>query len=511
MVRPAMSDDAPRRPWLEVRGICKRFPGVTALDGVGMHVNRGEVVAVIGENGAGKSSLMKILAGVQPADSGQIFLEGRRCQLASVEQALRLGIALIHQELNLADNLEVGANIFLGREPRRFGLLIDKPRILRDSARYLDRVGLKLPPTRLVGSLPIGRKQMVEIAKALSVDARILIMDEPTSSLSQREADQLFEVIRDLSAKGASIVYISHRLGEVKELAHRVVVLRDGKKVGELRRDEIDHENMVQLMVGRQISQFYLHRPHEPGEVVLTADNLRTWAYPHRSCSFALRRGEIVGMFGLVGAGRTELLQTLFGVMPALGGSVWIDGRKTAVRSPIDAVLAGLALVPEDRKQQGLILDLTVRNNLSLTSLRRDQKMGFLNRARERELARDMVRLLKVKATGEGQVTRLLSGGNQQKIALGKWLALHPRILLLDEPTRGIDVGAKTEIYSLMESLAEKGIAVLFVSSEMEEILGMSDRVLVMHEGRIFGELPRAELSEQRVMRLATGQLPEAA
>ncbi|MCS1410305.1 MAG: Ribose import ATP-binding protein RbsA [Verrucomicrobia subdivision 3 bacterium] len=504
-----MSSDA-HQPLLEVVGVSKRFPGVLALDQVGMRMGRGEIVAVIGENGAGKSTLMKILAGVQLADSGEVRIEGVPVEINSVGKALNQGIALIHQELNLADNLDVGANIFLGREPRRMGLVIDKARITRESAQHLKQVGLEVDPDLIVSGLAIGRQQMVEIAKALSVNARVLIMDEPTSSLSQRETEQLFVVIKDLAGKGVSIVYISHRLGEVEELADRVVVLRDGKNAGELNRDEISHDSMVKLMVGREVSQFYPHEPHEPGEVVLEIKELRTLAHPNQTLSFAIRRGEIVGVFGLVGAGRTEMLQTLFGVTPALDGVLRIDDTEVRIQSPRNAIRAGLTLVPEDRKQQGLILEMAVRENMSLATLRRDQRKGFLNHAREREISSEMVKRLNVKTPSEDQIVRLLSGGNQQKVVLGKWLARNPKVLLLDEPTRGIDVGAKAEIYSLMEQLAKTGVAILFVSSEMEEILGMSDRTLVMHEGRITGELSRSDLNEENVMRLATGQTCEA-
>jgi ribose transport system ATP-binding protein len=499
------------QPVLEVRGVSKRFPGVLALDKVSLSLGKGEIVAVLGENGAGKSTLMKILAGVQRADSGQVQMDGADVRIHSVEDALNHGVALIHQELNLADNLDVGANIFLGREPRRMGGLIDKRRIEAEASDFLKQVGLDIDPNLLVSRLSIGRQQMVEIAKALSVDARVLIMDEPTSSLSQTEAEQLFIVIKELARTGVSIVYISHRLGEVKELADRVVVLRDGKNAGELQRDEISHDTMVHLMVGRDVSQFYPHEPHEPGEEILEVRDLVTPAHPTQRLGFSLRQGEIVGVSGLVGAGRTELLQTLFGVTPALSGQVFVDSKECKIKSPIEAIEAGLALVPEDRKQQGLILDMAIRENLSLVTLVRDQKNGFLNHAKELEISAKMVKDLNVKTPSDEQIVRLLSGGNQQKVVLGKWLAQNPKVLLLDEPTRGIDVGAKSEIYALMETLVKTGVAILFVSSEMEEILGMSDRTLVMHEGRITGELQRSELSEEAVMRLATGQTEEAA
>ncbi|MBL9151633.1 MAG: sugar ABC transporter ATP-binding protein [Verrucomicrobiales bacterium] len=492
-------------PILEGRGIVKQFPGVKALRGVGLRVQRGEVLALLGENGAGKSTLMKILAGVQTPDAGEILLDGRAVVIDSVPTAMRHGIALIHQELNLATNLSIGANIFLGREPRRHGF-IDEKTIVAESRRFLDLVGLQIDPREVVGNLTIGRQQMVEIAKALSIDARILIMDEPTSSLSQKETESLFAVIRDLRSRGVSIIYISHRLGEVKALADRVTVLRDGENAGDLARDEISHDRMVSLMVGRDLSQFYPHQPHTPGDVVLEVRGLRTPVHPGHELSFSLRAGEIVGVAGLVGAGRTEMIETLFGAMPAVAGDIRIAGESVAIRSPRDAIRAGLALAPEDRKRQGLVLEMAVRENLSLASLSRDRRPGgFLNRRRESEISAEMIGKMRIKTPNDRQVVRYLSGGNQQKVVLGKWLAMKPRVLLLDEPTRGIDVGAKQEIYALMEDLARAGVAILFVSSEMEEVLGMSDRALVMHEGRLTGELARDRLSEEAVMRLATG------
>jgi len=504
-----MSDEA-ETPLLEVRQATKQFPGVKALKGVDLTVGRGEVLAVIGENGAGKSTLMKILAGVQLQDSGEFLLDGEPAGIQSVHDALAKGVALIHQELNLADNLDVGSNIFLGREPLRMGL-IDRGRIRWECREHLEAVGLNVDPDTIVDTLTIGRQQMVEIAKALSINARVLIMDEPTSSLSQAETENLFKVIKDLRARGVSVVYISHRLGEVKELADRVTVLRDGENAGELSREEISHDAMVRLMVGRDVSQFYQHEAHEPGDAVLSAKRLRTPVHPGHELSFEVRAGEIVGVAGLVGAGRTELLQTLFGVTPLVGGEIHVGGERVDPQNPIEAIRAGLALAPEDRKQQGLALEMCVRENMSLPSLRRDQRLGFLNRSQEDSITAEMTRQMRIKTPSPEQVIRYLSGGNQQKVVLGKWLAMKPKLLMLDEPTRGIDVGAKQEIYGLMEELARQGVAILFVSSEMEEVLGLSDRALVMHEGRITGELRREELSEEAVMQLATGGVRTAA
>mgnify|MGYP006421295389 FL=1 len=475
-----------------------------ALKGVDLHLKAGEILAVIGENGAGKSTLMKILAGVQEYDEGEVLVDGLTVRFKGVEDAFDKGIALIHQELNLADNLDVAANIFLGREPRKAGLL-DKARMRRESSSFLDRVGLKVSPDQIVSDLTIGHQQMIEIAKALSVDARVLIMDEPTSSLSQHETEQLFKVIKDLASKNVAIVYISHRLSEVRELADRVTVLRDGDNAGELFRQETTHDNMVRLMVGRDISKYYALEPRSHGAVALKVDKVRTIQNPKHALSFEIKSGEIVGVAGLVGAGRTEMLQTLFGVMPALDGSMEVQGHSVVIRSPIQAIQNGLALVPEDRKQQGLVLEMAVRENMSLASLGRDQNKGFLNHRREQDISREMVAEMKIKTPSDLQEVQYLSGGNQQKVVLGKWLAMKPRVLFLDEPTRGIDVGAKQDIYKLMEKLAEEGVAILFVSSEMEEIIGMSDRAIVMHEGKLTGTLMRDELTEESVMQLATG------
>ena len=492
-------------PILEVRQLSKRFPGVRALSEVDLNLFAGEVLAVIGENGAGKSTLMKILAGVQTQDEGKVIVDGSEVWIDSVNKALDLGISLIHQELNLSGNLTVGANIFLGREPLKMGL-IDETTIIEQSRGYLDMVGLNVDPAVLADDLPIGQQQLVEIAKALSVNSRILIMDEPTSSLSQGEADRLFEVINQLRDNGVSVIYISHRLGEVKALADRVAVLRDGENAGDLSLDEITHDAMVQLMVGRDVSQYYSHSPSYSDEIVLEVDRLRTTAFPAHELTFNIKRGEIVGVSGLVGAGRTEMLQAIFASVPKVSGSVRVLGEEIDGNSTIDVIRAGVALVPEDRKLHGLVIDMSVKENMSLAGLRQNQVgTGFINFDVENDITAEMVDRLKVKTPTQDQIARYLSGGNQQKVVLGKWLSMKPNILLLDEPTRGIDVGAKQEIYQLMEELADQGMSILFVSSELEEIIGMSDRVIVMHEGRLAGELDRSELSEQSIMNLATG------
>jgi ribose transport system ATP-binding protein len=491
-------------PLLAGRNICKSFAGVAALTDVNLELAGGEVLAVVGENGAGKSTLMKILAGVLRQDSGNVYLDGKPVRVLSPRDAQQHGIALIHQELNLCDNLDVAANIMLGREPAPFGLL-SRRAVRQPVEELLRRVGLTIPANTIVSQLPIGQQQLVEIAKALSIDARVLIMDEPTSSLTGTETKKLFQVIGELRQRGVSIIYISHRLREIEHIADRVVVLRDGRNAGELLRPEIRHERIVPLMVGRDVSQLYARTRHPMGEPVLRVRQLATKRWPAERNSFEIRAAEIVGISGLVGSGRTEMLHALFGIEPPLAGTVTVGGVDVRIGRPRDALAAGLALVPEDRKQHGLILPWSLSRNVTLPELgKRFSRRGFLRPEAERLQSNLEIERLKIRATGAGQVVGSLSGGNQQKVVIVKWLATGPRVLLLDEPTRGIDVGAKQEIYRLMETLAREGMAILFVSSELEEVLGMSDRVLVMHDGLITGQLPRDALSEEAIMRLAT-------
>lgn len=451
---------------------------------------------------------MKILAGVLAPDQGRIELDGREVRFDSTQAALEKGIAIIHQELQLADNLTAAENVYLGREPRR-GPFVDRAALERGAAELFEKLGLRVAPSTRVDSLSIGQQQLVEIAKALATDARILIMDEPTSSLSLKETEHLYGVVRDLKARGVAILYISHRLGEVKELADRVEVMRDGKNVGRLAKDEISHDAMVRLMVGRDLARNDV-RDHSTAVDLLTVDRIRTRRNPQHEVSFRARRGEIVGVAGLVGAGRTELLEALFGVVPPLAGRIHVAGIGLDPKAgPRAAIRAGIALVPEDRKQQGLLLDESIRANLALPNfarLRRNRVTGLRNVVRERELAEAAIREVAIKCRDDLQLARELSGGNQQKIVLGKWLARRPAVLLLDEPTRGVDVGAKDEIYRLLRAHAERGGTVVFVSSEMEEVLSLADRVLVMHEGRLAGELLRGDATEESVMQLATGK-----
>ncbi len=496
-------------PLLEVRDIRKQFPGVLALDGVSARLNAGEVLAVVGENGAGKSTLMKILAGIYQPDAGAILLNGREVAFHNVAEAMAAGISLIHQELNLAENLGVAANIFLGREKTRAGPLrwLDRRAMTAEAIVFMERVGLPADlVTVAVSQLAPGQKQLVEIARALAMNARVLIMDEPTSSLTQGETDRLYQVIDDLRIAGVGVVYISHRLGEVKRVADRVTVLRDGRNAGELDRAGISHDALVRLMVGRDLKQIYPRKHRvETGKPRLEVRNLCYRDGPKSPVSFTIRAGEIVGMAGLVGAGRTELAETVFGIRAISGGEIRLDGEIQRIARPEQAIAAGILLVPEDRRLHGVILEDSVGFNLSLPNLDRVQRLGLVKRSRERELCQSLVEKLRIRTPKLSQTASLLSGGNQQKIVLGKWLARDPKVLILDEPTRGVDVGARGEIYAIIDQLAAAGVAIWIISSDMEEVLGMSDRVIVLHEGRLAGELTRSELSEEAVMRLATG------
>ncbi len=507
---PVMSDSNPAVPLLAVRQVGKQFPGVAALTDVSFDVHPAEVLAIIGENGAGKSTLMKILAGVQAPDRGEIRWRGEPVQFRQVSDAQQAGIALIHQELNLADNLDIGANVFLGREPQRWGW-IDQREIRRRATELLQRVGLAFDPATSLSRLTLGQQQLVEIAKALAVDARLLIMDEPTSSLSHGETETLFNVVRGLRRQGVSVIYISHRLGEVTELADRCVVLRDGRYVGELERSEISRPRMISLMVGRDLAAVSERPSVVAGPVALELQQVVTRAHPGEAVSLRVHRGEVVGLAGLVGAGRTELLEAVFGTQPAIAGTISVGGRQISVRHPADAIAAGVGLAPEDRKQFGLLLDEGVDWNTSLPRLDRDcWGPALVNERAELRLATESIQRLGTKTPSPWYRTKLLSGGNQQKVVLGKWLATQPTVLLLDEPTRGIDVGAKGEIYRVIDELAQSGLAVLFVSSELEEIRALADRVLVLHEGRIAAELSRSAATEEAIMAAATGTVWES-
>lgn len=493
---------------LEMQGISKRFPGVIALDDVSLEVFPGEIIALAGENGAGKSTLMKILGGVYQPDGGQLRIAGQPVVISSVADAIQRGIGFIHQELNVLDNMDVGSNVFLGREPTWGGplRLINRQKVYTQTDVYLKRLGLEVSSRAPLAALSIAHQQMVEIAKALSLNARILIMDEPTSSLTLTETARLLEVTKELSSQGVSIIYISHRLSEIEEIADRVVVLRDGRNAGILPRQEIHHDQIVRLMVGRDIKHFYTPSKATQKQDYITVQNLRTRRYPSCEVSFTARQGEILGFAGLVGAGRSEVAQTIFGVDPSLSGSVSLAGKTISITTPRDAINHGIYLASEDRRKTGLVLDMSLRENITLPALPSYASAGLLNRKAEQKVATEMCGKLNVKAPSVETQAANLSGGNQQKVVLAKWLSLNPKVLIFDEPTRGIDVGAKAEIYELMRQLAESGVAIIMISSDMEEVLGQSDRVAVMHEGEITGILEREACSEEAIMRLAVGK-----
>ena len=497
-------------PLLEASQISKRFGGAQALGGVGLRLFAGEVVALIGENGAGKSTLMKILGGIVTPDEGEIRVQGKAVRLTSPSFAMGLGISLIHQELNLADNLSVEANLFLGRELVWGGPLgLANTKAMEEKSRQLlSRVGLNVSPSERLGNLTPGQKQLVEIARSLSMDAHVLIMDEPTSSLAQKETDCLLQVIRELRQQGVCVVYISHRLREVEEIADRVIGLRDGKNAGELSKAEIHYPAMVKMMVGRDVklqkrpSTFKDSAQQAP---ILRVEKLRHSLSTGDGVSLEVRPGEIVGMAGLVGAGRSEFAETLFGIRPKISGQIYLNGKLGQIRQPVDAIALGIALVPEDRRNHGLILAESIAGNIALPNLDTLQIAKMLNFRGIQTTALKGVSSLKIRTTGIAKQAGQLSGGNQQKVVLYKWLHRQPKLLILDEPTRGVDIGAKKEIYDLMHELTEKGVGILMISSDLEEVINLSDRVVVMHENQKTGELSREQISEESIMRLATG------
>ena len=500
---------------LEAKGISKSFPGVKALDDASLTLRSGRLTALLGENGAGKSTLMNIIAGVLPPDAGEVRLGGDIVQFANPREAREAGIAMIFQELNLVSNLTVAENIFLGSEPlNRLGL-IDSETMNQRAVDLLKQLDLPVAPTTPLGSLRVGQQQIVEIAKAISHNARLIIMDEPTSAITEHEIEVLFGIIEELKRQGVAIAYITHKLEELTRIGDDAVVMRDGRVVGAAELRDLDHNAIVQMMVGREIKELSAKRVATPGDEALRVENL-SLVHPERPGNSLLRdinlqvsRGEVLGIFGLMGAGRTELLETIFGLhADGSAGNVFIDGKPASISSPVDAIALGLALAPEDRRHEGLVLEMTVAENASLACLARLEHFCFVDEAAERRLVGESVDRFRVKTPSQGQLIRNLSGGNQQKVILGKWVATKPLVLLLDEPTRGIDVHAKGEIYSLVDELAADGLAVIVVSSELAEILALSDRILVLSEGRKTAEFNRAEANEETIMKAA---LPKTA
>lgn len=487
--------------------ISKNFPGVKALDEVDLDIYEGEVLALVGENGAGKTTLMEILnphpapTGFYRQDSGKIFLKGNEINPKNPKEAQELGISFIHQHFNLAPNLTVAENIFLGREPRKSKLIIDKEEMKRKTKESLDYIGVNISPDTLVENLGVAQRQIVEIAKALSQDAILIIMDEPTAALDRGETEKLFEIIRNMKSKGISIIFITHKLEEVLEMADRITVLRDGKGIGTLNVKDADIPTIVKMMVGREIA-ILPKTSGEAGNIILEVKGISKKG-ALKDISFDLRKGEILGIAGMVGAGRTELARAIFGIDKKDSGQIFIDGTEVKINNPRDALRLGMGLVPEDRQLEGLILLMSVKENITLPGLNDISRWGVIISSKEREISDYYLKKLGIQTPSMDQTVMGLSGGNQQKVVLAKWLSLKPRILILDEPTRGIDIGAKADVHSLISEIAAQGIGVIMISSEMPEILAMSDRIIVMADGKITGQFSREEADQEKIMKCA--------
>ncbi len=495
-----------------MKNITKEFPGVKALDNVNLDLSEGEFHSLVGENGAGKSTLMKVLSGVYPYGEyeGQLFIGGEEKRFHKIREAEEAGIAIIFQELSLVKELTVGENIFLGREPAKFGI-INWSEIYQKSSELLNELNLDINPQTEVGNLGIGQQQLVEIAKALSQDAKILVLDEPTAALTESEVEILFDILRSLKKRGVGMIYISHKLDEVFRMSDRITVLRDGQTVATESTLALDKDKVIALMVGREVGDIFPETTHEFGEVALEIKNLTAFEADHpdkklvSDVSFTVRKGEVLGIAGLMGAGRSELLTTIFGAWKGKSsGETFVEGEKVTITSPKEAIKAGIGFVTEDRKRYGLILDQTIMDNSTLAGLKQISGEFITHRSRELAATKDAMATLNVKANSPLTITGTLSGGNQQKVVLGKWLLTNPKVLFLDEPTRGIDVGAKQEIYAEINELAKQGLAIVMVSSELPEVLGLSDRIMVLHEGHLTGEFTKEEATPEKVMAAAT-------
>ena len=490
---------------LEMRGISKSFPGVQALKNVDFVLRRGEIHGLVGENGAGKTTLMRILTGVLPGDSGTIIFRGKPVHIENPRHAQLLGISIIHQELSVLPNLTVGQNIMLGREPRSFpSFLVDWKKLYQASMEHLQQLNIDIDPRTPLSELSVAQRQMIEIARALSFKADVIVMDEPTSALTEREIESLFSLMHSLKEQGISIVFISHKLEEIFSIVDWVTVLRDGALVGSMPISEVKTEEVVKMMVGRELGKMFPKDSVPQKEVVLSVRNLRR-GKELRGVSFDLHRGEILGLAGLVGSGRTFVARAIFGADPLEDGEIWVEGKKVHIGSPQEAISLGVGFLPEDRKAQGLFLGLPLSYNIGIAGLKKLSFLGVVIFRQLKELAISFVNKLRIRTPGITQLVRNLSGGTQQKVILAKWLALKSKILILDEPTRGIDVGAKAEIHAIMSDLAKEGVAILMISSELPEVLGVSDRILVMHEGQIRGEFTREEATQDKIMLCATG------
>lgn len=490
---------------IEMTGISKAFSGNQVLKDVSFSLEKGEIHALMGENGAGKSTLMKVLTGIYKRDGGMIKVKGKEVNFSSPKEAEKAGIAVIHQELNILPHLSIAENMFLGKEETVGKTSILKTKSMNDKTKkILFELGLDVNPSSPASELSVGKQQIVEIAKALSAEAEVIVMDEPTAALTDREIDTLFKTIRDLQEKGVSFIYISHRMEEIFSLCDRITVLRDGEFAGEKFIRDTSFEEVVQLMVGRELGERFPERHAQIGEVKLAVRGLTRNGH-FENVSFDLHKGEVLCIAGLMGAGRTEVAQTLFGYRKATAGEVELDGKKVKINSPGAAKKLGIGYVTEDRKSEGLLVDFTVEENISLTNFREISKYGLISRKKESALFLSMKERLGIRTSGPHQTAKSLSGGNQQKVVIAKWLGIEPDLLILDEPTRGVDVGAKKEIYSIINQLAERGVAVLMISSELPEVLGMADRVLIMHEGKLAGELSKEEMTQEKIMHYATG------
>jgi ribose transport system ATP-binding protein len=495
------------QPILTVRGVTKSFPGVRALKGVDLTIWPGEVHALVGENGAGKSTLMKILSGAQRPDGGEISLDGKPVHFHTPHQARAAGVGIIYQELTIAPNLTVAGNVFLGSEETKLGFLTDTPAMIEHTQQVLDRLGARFKAAQRAVHLSIAEQQQVEIARALFYKSRVLVMDEPTTALSDRETDRLFDIVRQLRSEGMAIIYISHRMAEIYELGDRLSVFRDGEYIGELTRPEFSSDRIIEMMVGRKLEDLYPEKTHATGDVVLRVRNMSDKELV-KNASFEIRAGEVLGLSGLVGAGRTELARLIFGADPKVSGEVYLNGKLVDIKHPIDAVQQGIGYVPEDRKLAGVFLQMSCRDNIAMNIFPRSAKAGIINFKDVNERSKAQARALRLRAASIWVRAGGLSGGNQQKLLLARWLEINPKVLILDEPTRGVDIGAKAEIYAVIQQLASKGMAVLFISSELPEIIGVCERVLVMREGVITGEVggdTGIEVTQQNIMKFATG------
>jgi len=495
-----------KKPLLKMTGISKWFPGVKALEGVNLTVYAGEVMALLGENGAGKSTLMKILSGVYTKDEGKIEISGKEVNISGIKESEKLGITIIHQELSVLPNLTVAENIFLGNEKvNKRTRAIDRKTEIERAKAFLDQVGCKIDPNVLVKDISVGEMQMVEIAKALTKNTSVIIMDEPTTALTDVETKKLFEVINNLKSRNFAIIYISHRMEEIFEICDRITVLRDGKFVGECMVKDVDNDKLITMMVGRKIEDQFPYKKVNEGNTVLEVRNLSCKG-KIENVSFKVMAGEILGVSGLMGSGRTELAKTIFGEYKKSSGEIFVDGNKVNINSIKDAIKSGICYLPEDRKKEGLILGLSVAENMTIANIKSyENSIKSINKPSELKDVKDYIKKLSIKTPSEKQIIKNLSGGNQQKVIIAKWLLLSTKVFIIDEPTRGIDVGAKKEIYELLNELKSMGKAVIMISSDLSEILGISDRIMVMHEGHLSGELKREAANQESIMKLAVG------